>query len=319
MSIIQRIGRIATLSFLAVLTACATDPASTSSSKAVEPNEQYTFDSPDDAAVALVNAAADLDGDQLRLILGPDAGGLSSGNRLRDEINLQRFATAYDVQHSLVESAPGERTLVVGEDGWEMPVPIVERDGRWLFDTPAGVEEVIRRRIGRNELDAIAFCKELGRAQWSYFAMDPNRDGVREFAPQIGSDDGSRNGLYWPESLGAPYSPIGNAVARARAAGELKEGRHRLHPYRGYYYRVLTRRGPAAPGGAGSYYDSDGRLTVGFAIVAWPELYGDTGVMTFLMADNGIVLEADLGPDTDSIAYRMGEFDPTGEWATADQ
>ncbi|MBL9148720.1 MAG: DUF2950 family protein [Phycisphaerae bacterium] len=278
---------------------------------------QYTFESPEEAVVALVDAAATLNGDELRLIFGPNASALASGDSTRDDINLQRFAAAYDVRHVLIETGPGQRILAVGESQWELPVPIVERDGRWIFDTAAGADEIRARRIGRNELEAIGICAALDRVQWAYFSMDPNGDGVREFARNVRSTPGTRDGLYWPDSEAPPFSPVGEAVARAQLAGDIDASISGRQPYHGYYYKVLTRSGPAAPGGARSFIDADGNMTGGFAFLAWPETYGDTGVMSFMVSDNGLIYQADFGANTMAIAEAMTEFNPSSSWGAA--
>ena len=279
-------------------------------------NEQYTFTAPEEAALALADAAGDLDSTALNLIFGPDVGQLSSGNPTQDDINLQRFAAAYDRKYSLNESTPGVVVLSVGEDAWELPIPIVKHENGWIFDTPAGVQEIRSRRVGNNELGVIALCGDLVLAQRQFYAMDPDGDGVRTYAAKFRSSDGKRDGLYWPDQDGTAVAPLGPFAAAAYAKGDMKSNAVN-QAYRGYRYRILTSPGASAPGGAGSYFDAKGNLTIGYAIIAWPDVYSETGVMSFLVCDDGVVYQRDFGSETTSAVGAIVAYDPGAGWSNA--
>ncbi len=306
-----------TFSFAALASAfvgCALTATDGAASSPTVIDEQYTFDSPDEAALALANAASALDAEQLRLILGPDIGDISTGDPLTDDINLQQFAAAYDRQHTVRVLNDDAATLLVGEAEWPMPVPMVRESGRWHFDTPAGVEEIRVRRIGRNELATIDFLAVFVAAEEQRFANDTDGDGVKDFAMRISSSPGTRDGLYWPDADGAPVSPLGPLVAAAVEKRDLKRDVEN-QPYQGYRFRVLTRQGEAASGGARDYVDSAGRMTGGFAVIAWPAEYGETGIMSFLVSRDGIVYQRDLGATTAAAVETVLEFNPDSAWA----
>ena len=207
------------------------------------------------------------------------------------------------------------RRCTVGRDLWPFPAPLVEDESGWHFDAEAAREEVLLRRIGQNELDVIDLLRGYVRAQAAYRAMDPDGDGLPSFAAALLSDAGERDGLYWPDEPGAPESPVGDFMARAAADGYNVDGTDtEPEPYLGYYYRILTKQGAAAPGGAMDYM-VNGRMVAGHALVAFPAAYGESGVMSFMVGEAGVVYEADLGEDTLAVAGAIDSFDPGEGWA----
>jgi len=286
----------------------------TDNAQADDAKAQVLYDSPQDAAVALVDAVRHRDLNALRAVLGPDVDRLLSGDLNVDDEDLQRFTAAYDAKSTLVDHENGTYTLAIGLQQWEFPVPIVGLDGKWWFDGEQGIEEVLNRTIGEHELHAIAVCRKYPLLQQTYFEMDPDGDGVKSYAKHILSTPGERDGLYWPDVEGQPQSPLGPKIAEAYASGELHEGSTKPDPYRGYLYRILTSQGPDAPGGAMSYIDESGRMTRGFALIAWPAAYGDSGIMTFIVNQQGRAFQKDLGEQTASMAASMNEYNPDQTW-----
>lgn len=277
-----------------------------------DPNAQVLYDSPQDAAVALVEAIRQRDFEALRAVLGPDVDRLRSGDLNVDDEDLQRFTAAYDARSTLIEHGNGTYTLAIGLQQWEFPVPIVGLNGKWWFDGEQGIEEVLNRVIGEHELQTIAVCRKYPLIQQIYFEMDPDGDSVKSYAQRILSTPGKRDGLYWPDVEGQPLSPIGPQVAQARATGELHEGSAKPDPYHGYFYRILTSQGPGAPGGAMNYIDENGRMTRGCALIAWPAAYDDSGITTFIVARDGVVYQRDLGEDTAEEVAKITAYDPKG-------
>lgn len=272
---------------------------------------QPTFATPEAAIEALMDAARKGDRDRLAAIFGPDLDRLSSGDQMVDDVDLQLLAAAYDRKHGLADQTPESVTLTVGENDWKFPAPVVKSGNTWFFDTPAGVEEVIARRIGNNEFDAMRTCVAYVTAQEGYAKTDPDGDHVPDYAPKLLSTPGTRDGLIWPDEMGEPRSFFGPEVAAARAAGEkVGEGRG----YHGYHFRQLDSQGPGAQGGAKSYLDAKGNMTGGFALIAWPAIYNETGVMSFLVGQAGAVYQKDLGPNTATAADSITSFDPANGW-----
>jgi len=270
---------------------------------------QKTFSSPQEASAALEGAARKNDEDTLVLILGPDAKEVilwtdAPADR-RDET--AAFAQKYAEMHRLVREPDREVTLYIGAENWPLPIPLVEKNGVWFFDIEDGKKEILYRRIGENELDAIAACRSLADAEKEYFAASAPSPANREFADKFESAPGQHDGLYWPTASNAPQSPVGPRLADANfdQAGHV--------PFHGYLFRVLTKQGSVAPGGAKNYM-ADGRMKGGFAFVAFPAQYRSSGVMTFLVGQSGIVFERDLGNETESIAEGMTQFNPTPGW-----
>lgn len=273
---------------------------------------QRAHPSPEVLAAVLADAIEKQDEDRLRDLLGQDFRTLipPAGEELRE-----RFAAAWSRSHRVVADGDGDgRALVeVGDDGWTLPVPLVKGEDGWRFDTLAGVREIRARAIGRNELSAIQVALAYCDAQQEYAQMDPDRNGVADYARRLLSSPGRRDGLYWQTADGEPPSPLGPLVAQAQAAGA-REG----EGYHGYRYRILTAQGSAAPGGATDYIVG-GRMIGGHALVAWPVRYGETGIMTFIVNHDGVVSQADLGPATAKRAMQMGRFDPGPGWTKVEQ
>lgn len=280
---------------------------------------ERSFASPQEAAAALAAATRTHDAAALRAIFGPGNDALlSSGDRYADQEQERRFADAYAAAHTLSPQGAGRMQLIVGENHWPLPIPIVERNGRWMFDTQAGADEIVDRRIGHNELAAIRTCLTYVDAQHDYFERMRQKTGTGVYAERLVSTPGRQDGLYWPEEAGTPESPLGPLVETAQAEGYpgVTAGGRRV-PYQGYYFRVLSAQGPDAPGGAKDYIQA-GRMTGGFAMIAWPASYGASGIMTFLVNQDGTVFQKDLGPDTDRIVPRIQRFDPDVSWAVVE-
>jgi hypothetical protein len=286
------------------------------------PASQRTFNSPDDAVKSLVTALRAHDTKALEALFGPDSDDiLSSGDPVDDQQTQAKFLKAFDEKHRLDPGEGKSMTLVVGNDDWPLPIPIIqdEKGKNWLFDTANGKDEVITRRIGRNELTVIEVCKAICDAQREYAQLDMNGDGLPEYARKFISDSGKKNGLYWPTAEGEPPSPLGEAVAKAQGAGYSVSANPTDHPrpYHGYLYRILTAQGKDATGGAEDYIIK-GRLIGGFAIVAWPVDYGSSGNMTFITNYTGEVYQKDLGEDSDKVARAMSEYNPDATWKRAE-
>lgn len=269
---------------------------------------QKTFASPQDAMSALVSATKDNDEKAMIAILGPDAENIvSSGDKTEDADDRANFVQKYDQMHRLVKEPDGNTTLYIGAENWPMPMPLVKKGNSWYFDTEAGRREILYRRVGENEASAIQVCKELVSAEKEYYSTH------HEYARKIFSDQGQHNGLYWETSAAEAESPIGPLVALAVSEGYAQSRNGAPTPYRGYYYHILTGQGADASGGAKSYI-SDGKMTAGFAFVAYPAMYRSSGVMTFVVDKNGVVYQKDLGKQTDAIAKAMKEYDPNTSW-----
>lgn len=280
-------------------------------SVAQEPG-QKTFSSAEDASNALVTAAQSNDEKALLDILGPDAKQIvSSGDDTEDNQNRANFVQRFQEMHRLVKEPDGTTTLYTGAENWPMPIPLVNKGNSWYFDTETGKKEVLYRRVGRNELSTIRVCQQLVAAEKEYYSAQNE-----EYAQKFFSDEGQHNGLYWKAADGQPQSPIGPLVASAVAEG-YKGQDETSTPYRGYYYRILTRQGPNAPGGAKSYV-VNGKMTAGFAFLAYPAEYRSSGVMTFIVSQDGVVYERDLGKKTDKLAKNMKEYNPSPSWQKAE-
>jgi hypothetical protein len=274
-----------------------------------------TFVTPEEAVKTLAAAAKAGKLEDVVAIFGPDGKGLvDSSDPPTARRNAQVFTAAMAEGWRLVENTPGSRTLVVGGEEWPFPVPLVKDGDRWRFDTAAGLEEVLARRIGRNELAAIRICRTYVAAQQLYARHGHDGKPAGLFARTFRSDPGRQNGLYWPAARGQKRSPLGDLVARAADAGRPIGGdAGQPAPFHGYYFKILTAQGPAAPGGAKDYL-AGGELAGGFALVAWPAQYDSSGVMTFVVDQRGVVLEKDLGADTAKVASAMTAYDPDPSW-----
>ncbi len=299
----------ALLAFLAMLGSSTTHAQTVASA-------HESFGSAMQAVRALVAAAQSNDIARLQAIFGPGSKELvESGDAVADKRERANFVKAYHAKHVLLDDGADRRLLAVGVHGFQLPTPLVRREGRWEFDGAAGAEKLIDRRIGRNELDAIAVCKGIVDAENDYAAMGPESHAVKTYAAQLMSDPGRRNGLYWEAQSGEPTSPAGPFLARAAEEGHIAGTGA---PYHGYYYRLLTAQGPSAPGGAKSYL-VDGALTGGFAAVAWPAEYRASGVMTFIVGQDGVVYQKDLGDETERLARSLAAYDPDSSWTPAEK
>jgi hypothetical protein len=271
---------------------------------------QKTFSSAEDASQALVTAAQNNDEKTMLDILGAEGKQIvSSGDDAEDAENRANFVEKYQEMHRLVKEADGTTVLYIGAKNWPSPIPLVNKGGSWYFDTEAGKKEILYRRVGRNEMSSIRVCQELVAAEKEYSAAHQN-----EYAAKIFSDEGQHNGLYWKPAGGEPLSPVGPLVAAAVTETYATSA---PTPYRGYYYHILTRQGKNAPGGAKSYA-VNGKMTGGFAFVAYPAEYRSSGVMTFIVGEDGTVYEKDLGKKTEALAKAMKEYNPNSSWQKAE-
>ena len=276
---------------------------------------QEQFDTPEAAVEALVAAARSGDGDTILKVLGRDGKPIvSSGDPVADSNIRQDFVSAYDAKHAIEMEGDGTQTLIIGEDDWPFPIPLINTAGRWQFDTNEGLDENLRRRIGRNELSTIQVSLAYVQAQNEYASLDPAGQGRGVYAQRIVSRPGKKDGLYWPTAEGEEPSPLGDLAAQAAAEG-YKTGSTPI-PYHGYYYRILTGQGAGAPGG-GYDYLAKGKMIGGFALIAYPAEYGNSGIMTFIVNQDGTVFQKDLGDRTEKIARRIETFDPDAKWQKA--
>jgi hypothetical protein len=278
---------------------------------------QETFASPDDAAKALVEAAKTDNREAMLTIFGPESKDvIYSPDAAADKAAFAGFVSDYEIMHRWRRLDNGSELLITGADNKTFPIPVKKNAaGQWYFDTQAGKEEILARRIGKNEIAAIDICAAIAEAQREYFSQ--RHDGTNQYAQKFISDDGKQNGLYWPPVDGQPKSPLGPVVAYATTQGyKVKPNDHR--PYWGYYFVMLDKQGPEAKGGAKSYIVK-GKMTGGFAVLAYPAQYGDSGVMTFIINQNGIAYQKDLGKATGEVAAAMTEFDPDKTWKPVQQ
>jgi hypothetical protein len=279
------------------------------------------FASPDEAANALIAAAKSGDQNAALAIFGPDSKEIiSSGDPVQDKNAVNAFVAGYGVMHRWRNMPDGDQILLVGADNYPFPIPLKKNaDGKWFFDTAAGKEEVLNRRIGRNELAIIDVCNAVADAEADYYAAPHDGQKAKQFAVKFISDPGKQNGLYWKTAEGQPQSPLGPLAAFATAEGyganPKPEGHDAFH---GYYFRMLKGQSDKAPGGAKDYV-TDGKMTGGFAFVAYPAEYGNSGVMTFMMNQDGVLLQKDLGKNTTETATAMTLFDPDSSWTVIEQ
>ncbi|MGB8583727.1 MAG: DUF2950 domain-containing protein [Candidatus Sulfotelmatobacter sp.] len=283
---------------------------------------QQTFSSAEQASQALVtamkNAVTNNDQQSLLKVLGPNAKSIvSSGDDAEDQNNRAEFLKKYQQMRRLVMEPDGTTTLYIGAENWPTPIPLVHKGSSWYFDTAAGKQEILYRRVGKNELAVIQTCGGLVDAEKEYYSQPHDGETDRQYAKKFFSDPGKQNGLYWETTSGETNSPIGPLVAVAAIEGYPQPPDRNLEPFQGYYFRVLKAQGAKAPGGAHSYI-ADGKMTRGFAFVAYPAQYRSSGVMTFIVDQDGIVYEKDLGPKTAAIAKAMTKYDPDSTWRKAD-
>lgn len=271
---------------------------------------------PEDVFKAFVDALRAGDRAAVLRMLGPEGKQIvSSGDDVHDRTAWRRFVEKYDQAHRL-EASGGRIELVVGTDNFPLPIPLVPAGEGWRFDTEAGLEEILLRRVGRNELNTMQVCLAIVDAQREYYALGAGRGGMLEYAQRLVSTPGKRDGLYWPTKPGEPASPLGELAARARSAGYRGDTKQPA-PFYGYIYRLLTAQGPDAPGGAYGYVVR-GHMIGGFGVVAFPARYGDSGVMTFIVSHDGVVYQKDLGPQTAATANAMKTFNPDATWKKVD-
>jgi hypothetical protein len=278
------------------------------------PGKQRSFATPDEALKAIVEDLKARNHSDLVKIFGPSIEPiLNSGDPVADRNAGERFVAAAGEQHHF-DGSGDTLTLVVGKDDWPFPIPLKKVGDRWRFDTEAGKEEILNRRIGENELSTIQTMLAVVDAQGDYAEFQRQRTGTPQYAQRILSSPGKMDGLYWPSAEGAPQSPLGPLVAAAHAAGYRRSANaEERSPYHGYYFKLLTAQGPNAVGGAADYI-VNGRMIGGFGLVAWPARWGDSGVMTFMVNHDGVVYQKNLGPQTAKIAPTIGRFDPDQSW-----
>jgi hypothetical protein len=275
-------------------------------------NAQQTFKTPEDAVGALVTATKDNWPKGVVAVLGRDGADIvSSGDKVADEAIRQKFLAAYDAKHQVTKEGDDKAAMIIGPDDFPFPIPLIRKAGAWRFDTAAGRLEILYRRIGRNELAAIQASLAYVDAQNEYAQKDRTGAGVATYAQRIVSQPGKKDGLYWPGPEGAEASPLGELVAHATNEGYLIGGGRT--PFHGYYFKILTRQGPTATGGAVDYVVR-GKMIGGFALVAYPAEYGNSGVMTFVVNHAGTVFQKDLGESTAKLAEHMTSFNPDQTW-----
>jgi hypothetical protein len=309
---------------LVVLLLCCAAATSSFAGSAASPKTGVsptveTFASTEEAVAALADALRAGKQEALGNVFGPGSGKLlGSGDKYADAAERQRFLTAFDEQHKLVAEGPGRVVLQLGKDDWPFPIPLVQQaDGRWRFDTPAGADELINRRIGRDEIAAIRIALAYVDAQKAYFALT-GQEGHAEYAQRLASSSGKHDGLYWPAAEGEPDSPLEPLMAQAQQEGYPGERiSGKPVPYQGYLFRILTGQGTSVPEGARNYIVGS-RMTGGFALIAWPASFGASGIMTFIVNQDGIVFQKDLGPKTATLAASIKLFDPDLSWARVD-
>jgi Protein of unknown function (DUF2950) len=300
-------ARVFAYAWLALLAASATAAGQTATHR--------TFATPEDAVKALVDTVKTENLDALLAIFGPEGRELTaSSDPATARMNRRVFTVAVSEQWYLEDATPNRKTLVIGNEEWPFPVPLVKGADGWRFDTAAGKEEVLARRIGRNEMKVIASCRAYVTAQQRYAQQGHDGKPAGVHATKFQSDPGKENGLYWPAERGQKRSPIGDLLAQAAEEGRTVSGdRTKPTPLHGYYFKILTGQGAAVSGGARSYIVK-GEMSGGFALVAWPAEYDATGVMTFIVNQDGTVWERDLGPQTDAMARKMTVYNPDASW-----
>ena len=287
---------------------------------AAEPARK-TFATPEEAAKSLVDAAKANEEKELISILGPSLKAwIESGDPVADREAREKFVADYGQKEKIDTSQPGKATLLIGEDDFPFPIPLVKVEDKWSFDPAQGKQEIIDRRVGKNELDTIETLLAIADAQNDYAELNPLGKGAPEFARRFISSSKKHDGLYWPSSGSEQQSPLGSLVAEAATAGykpTTEGGESSKNPYHGYYFRMLTAQGAHAAGGAYSYVVK-GRMIGGFAVIAWPAKYGASGYKTFMINQDQTVYEADLGPDTVAKVQRIRTFDPDEDWKKID-
>jgi DUF2950 family protein len=322
----EKSGMLRTLRLTAALAvaasvACATAWAQAPAAPAAAPGksnrpqiEQRTFASADEASAALAEAMRTDDARKVFAVLGPGSGKLIyTGDKVADQRLRERFVAAWEKAHKFDGSNPARLTLLLGENDYPFPFPLVQEGSKWKFDAKAGAEEIVDRRVGRNELAAIQVCLAYVDAQREYALKDRDGDGLLNYAEKLVSSAGTHDGLYWPVKEGEPSSPFGPLMAQASGKG-YGGPNDEAKAYHGYRYRILTAQGPDAPGGAYSYM-AKGKMIGGFALIAWPARWGASGVMSFICNQDGVVYQKNLGRDSATVANGMTRYNPDTSWA----
>jgi hypothetical protein len=279
-----------------------------------------TFPTPADALQAFTQAVKAKDRTTLDQIFGPAAKGLYSGDDVQDAAEFDELAKNIGEKTSLVPESNSKVILHIGNENWPFPIPLVKNNGQWIFDTEAGKEEILNRRIGENELTAILVCHSYVKAQREYALKDWDKDGILAYAQKLRSDPGKRNGLFWKHAQGEEASPLGELIAKARMEGYKKNKAafrdDEREPFHGYYFKILIRQGKNAPGGKYNYI-VNGNMVGGFALVAFPARWGSSGIMTFIVNQQGKVYQKNLGRNTLTIAREMKSYNPGKTWIPA--
>jgi hypothetical protein len=282
--------------------------------------QEQQFATPEEAVQALTIAVAATNRAALDTIFGPELKNLVSADPVQASNRFVRFAQRLSEKVDQVKQSDEKIILDIGRDAWPFPIPLVRRNGQWKFDTDAGREEILNRRIGFNEMGAIAVCHAYVQAQREYASQDRCGDGIIQYAQCLRSHPNTRDGLYWHAEAGEEMSPLGPLIAESHDEGYHKANKilnGEQSPYHGYIYKVLTQQGRHAPGGKYNYI-INGHMVAGFALVAWPAEWDNTGVMTFIVNQDGTVYEKNLGPKTVAVARAMTAFDPDATWKRAE-
>ena len=281
--------------------------------------KQKSFASPEEAVKTLVDTLKQNDTKALEVLFGPDSEALvSSGDPVADKAGREKFNAMYEKKNKIETKDADTAVLVLGEEEWPFPIPLVKQDGAWIFDTAQGKDEILARRIGRNELAVIQVCLAYVDAQREYALVDRDGDGILAYARKFASEPGKKDGLYWETKEGETPSPLGSLVVDAQAKGYKKSDKDTRTPFHGYFYRILESQGSNAPGGAYDYIVK-GAMAGGFALVAYPAQYENSGIMTFIVNHDGVVYQKNLGKDTEKAALKMSCFDPDSTWKKASE
>jgi hypothetical protein len=299
---------------LATSQAHAADSKPAAEAKKAAAPKQKSYGTPEEAVKDLIAVLKANDSKALLAILGPEGKPIaSSGDKVADRESGERFVRAYEEANKLEKSGDMKAVLSTGKDNWPFPIPVVKEAAGWRFDTKAGLEEILNRRIGRNELSVIQVALAYVDAQREYYLRNPQNAKLLQYAQKFASSQGKRDGLYWPTKAGEQQSPLGPLVAGAKAKGYSKGEGGKPGAYHGYHYRILKAQGPDAPGGAYDYV-AKGSMIGGHALVAWPATYDNSGVMTFMVSHDGVVYEKDLGPQTSAAVQKITKFNPDKTW-----
>jgi hypothetical protein len=314
MKLLNPLTRFSAILTMAIVTAaCSVLPATLHAAEQKAAVAQRSFASPEEAIKALLEATQAKDKAALDQIFGPGVNLLRTGDEVQDANNRAKFAQALAEGCQQVPEGDGKITLEIGTNNWPFPIPLVKTNSQWQFDTDAGKEEIINRHIGRDELNAIGLCGAYVDAQRQYATLNTDGSGTTKYALKIKSTPAKKDGLYWEAAAGEAASPFGSLVAEAQAEGYGSKEGSGHHPFHGYFIKILTRQGKDAPGGKMDYM-SHGNLTKGFALVAWPEHWDQSGIMTFIVNQDGKIYQRNLGEKTARIAGAMKEYNPDSEW-----